>query len=224
MAEIAELSRRIQDKLAASEERLRLRQDHMQGVMQAAEEAQRGYTATADQLMESIIRPRVAALKAQLEPIAASDDSGSRHTCCLRFSHTQRFPAAVSLEIGITRDGDARTLIVEYRVQILPVFFPFVDSDNLKFTIEHVDPEQVTSWLDDKLVGFVETYLRLEVEDRYHDENRVIDPVCGMSVNRAEAPARAEYGGKTYYFCVQACRDRFLADPVQYVSSPSGPR
>ncbi|HEX6512187.1 MAG TPA: permease [Chloroflexota bacterium] len=36
------------------------------------------------------------------------------------------------------------------------------------------------------------------------------DPVCGMQVEIATAPARAEQEGKTYYFCSEGCRDHFL--------------
>jgi YHS domain-containing protein len=37
-----------------------------------------------------------------------------------------------------------------------------------------------------------------------------IDPVCGMSVDRASAPAQATYEGEAFYFCARGCRDEFL--------------
>ncbi len=39
------------------------------------------------------------------------------------------------------------------------------------------------------------------------------DPVCGMTVEPASAKARADHGGKTWYFCSQRCHDRFVAGP-----------
>jgi uncharacterized protein len=36
-----------------------------------------------------------------------------------------------------------------------------------------------------------------------------IDPVCGMQVEMANAAARAEHDGETFYFCSDRCRDRF---------------
>jgi YHS domain-containing protein len=205
-----------------SNERLRLRQDHTQELMRAAEKAHAEYTVIADRLMDSVIRPRMAAVKAQMDTVATGELECRRHACRLRLVHTPRFPATVRLEAGVTRDGDMRSLIVEYRLDILPVFFPFDGSDDLTFPMNEVEPEQVASWLDDKLVAFVEAYLRLEIERPYQEENRVSDPVCGMTVNRAEATARAEYGGKTYYFCIAECRDRFLANPERYVPRPAG--
>ncbi|GIX35805.1 MAG: hypothetical protein KatS3mg126_1584 [Lysobacteraceae bacterium] len=43
-----------------------------------------------------------------------------------------------------------------------------------------------------------------------------IDPVCGMRVSRADAPA-AEHDGVRYRFCSTRCRERFMADPARYL-------
>jgi len=37
-----------------------------------------------------------------------------------------------------------------------------------------------------------------------------LDPVCGMQVQTALAPARADHAGKRYYFCSDHCHDRFV--------------
>jgi Cu+-exporting ATPase len=44
----------------------------------------------------------------------------------------------------------------------------------------------------------------------------VTDPVCGMRIDADDAAATAEYEGKTYYFCSEACHDTFVADPFSY--------
>lgn len=43
------------------------------------------------------------------------------------------------------------------------------------------------------------------------------DPVCGMQVDPAKAAGRADYKGKTYYFCAASCKSKFEANPGQYV-------
>ncbi|HSL24086.1 MAG TPA: YHS domain-containing protein [Vicinamibacterales bacterium] len=43
------------------------------------------------------------------------------------------------------------------------------------------------------------------------------DPVCGMMVDEKTAPAQSDYEGRTYYFCMPACRKKFEADPQRYV-------
>jgi Cu+-exporting ATPase len=39
------------------------------------------------------------------------------------------------------------------------------------------------------------------------------DPICGMTVNEATA-LQAERDGKTFYFCSDRCRQKFLSTPV----------
>jgi YHS domain-containing protein len=44
----------------------------------------------------------------------------------------------------------------------------------------------------------------------------VMDPVCGMRIEDADAAATAEYEGVPFYFCSQACHDAFVANPASY--------
>ena len=50
-----------------------------------------------------------------------------------------------------------------------------------------------------------------------------IDPVCGMQVQRASAPAEATHHGTTYWFCSDRCRERFEASPAKFTLPPSKP-
>jgi hypothetical protein len=43
-----------------------------------------------------------------------------------------------------------------------------------------------------------------------------IDPVCGMQVETAHAPASVVQAGSTVFFCSDHCRERFGADPVRF--------
>jgi len=47
------------------------------------------------------------------------------------------------------------------------------------------------------------------------------DPVCGMEVQPEQSAGQSEHDGKTYYFCCQACKQRFDQDPRQYIDSQS---
>ena len=57
------------------------------------------------------------------------------------------------------------------------------------------------------------------------------DPVCGMQVDPASARAKAEHGGRTYFFCCAGCAKKFEGAPEQYLGPrptppapiPSGP-
>jgi xanthine dehydrogenase accessory factor len=49
-----------------------------------------------------------------------------------------------------------------------------------------------------------------------------VDPVCGMTVDTADAAHTAVHAGTTYYFCCAGCQERFVGAPAQYVSAPAG--
>jgi YHS domain-containing protein len=43
------------------------------------------------------------------------------------------------------------------------------------------------------------------------------DPVCGMDVEIARAPATVDYEGRTYYFCSVQCKQDFERQPQMYI-------
>jgi YHS domain-containing protein len=45
----------------------------------------------------------------------------------------------------------------------------------------------------------------------------LLDPVCGMTVERAHARHLAEHAGIVYAFCSVGCRTRFIREPAAYV-------
>jgi xanthine dehydrogenase accessory factor len=53
------------------------------------------------------------------------------------------------------------------------------------------------------------------VAEKRHEE---IDPVCGMTVDVADARYRTVHDGHTYYFCSAGCLESFESDPARYVT------
>jgi NTE family protein len=47
----------------------------------------------------------------------------------------------------------------------------------------------------------------------------LLDPVCRMTVGLARSRARVAYGGRTYLFCSENCRDAFLRSPEKYLAA-----
>lgn len=50
-----------------------------------------------------------------------------------------------------------------------------------------------------------------------------IDPVCGMTVDPAQAAAAFDYQERTYYFCSKGCAAKFQADPEKYLHPAAKP-
>lgn len=47
---------------------------------------------------------------------------------------------------------------------------------------------------------------------------KVLDPVCGMTVDPATSKHRFDHHGETLHFCSAGCRTKFAADPAKYLA------
>ncbi len=65
-----------------------------------------------------------------------------------------------------------------------------------------------------RAAGALETGAVIETPAR-HEE---IDPVCGMTVDVADARYRTVHDGRTYYFCSAGCLESFESDPARYAT------
>ena len=77
---------------------------------------------------------------------------------------------------------------------------------------------------DQRIRDIADRVLWLEDGQFKNTVDMALDPVCGMSVEIAAAPAWASYGDQVYYFCAQGCRDEFLADPMQFLDNSAHDR
>ena len=59
------------------------------------------------------------------------------------------------------------------------------------------------------LVGLVVFWLYRNREDSEVSEFAQ-DPICGMQVRKADAPASVKHNGEMYYFCMDGCKESFL--------------
>jgi xanthine dehydrogenase accessory factor len=64
----------------------------------------------------------------------------------------------------------------------------------------------------------------IRYEPAQRDDIVLLDPVCGMTVDRATARHLAEHGGIVYAFCSIGCRSSFVRQPEAYVgnATPTG--
>ncbi len=60
-------------------------------------------------------------------------------------------------------------------------------------------------------------------QPRESSERLAIDPICGMQVEKATAPATVVRDGQTTYFCSDRCRDRLLSSETAETDSASPP-
>lgn len=221
MPDSADLEREIEQRLATAKAKHVLYQGHNRERMQDMDREQHRreqVASCAHQLVESVVRPCIARLAVYFDNadlLPASETGEDR--CVCPFRHTERFPATAKLEFAVRPDTDNNQIRVTYRLEILPIFFEFEREDQLVLSADAVDEQAANSWVERKILQFVDTYLKLQEIDPYQQENLVTDPVCGMRINKTSAVGETQHQGKIYYFCVDECRRSFLEDPLRYV-------
>jgi YHS domain-containing protein len=225
VSDLGELERQIEQRLAGAKAKHVLYQGHNRERMQDMDREQRQREQVASrsrELAESLIRPRMARLATYFDNAEALPPSQTgEESCVCSFRHTERFPATAKLTLTAHPDAENARICVTYRLEILPIFFEFDHEDQLELSADAVDVQAANSWVERKILQFLDTYLKLQELDPYQQENLVTDPVCGMRINRTSAAAQMEHGGRTFYFCVGECRDKFAAEPSQFVSLPT---
>ncbi|MBR1142080.1 heavy metal translocating P-type ATPase [Bradyrhizobium sp. AUGA SZCCT0431] len=55
----------------------------------------------------------------------------------------------------------------------------------------------------------------------HHAAAKVLDPVCGMTVDPATSKHRFDHEEKTFHFCSAGCKTKFAADPRKYLEKSS---
>jgi YHS domain-containing protein len=84
-----------------------------------------------------------------------------------------------------------------------------------------VQDDAVADWVEQRLLDFLDNYLRIDRGGDDFDEDTATDPVCGMRIIRSTAIASGSYRGHPYYFCSTDCQKKFAREPTTYVEVKS---
>jgi YHS domain-containing protein len=134
------------------------------------------------------------------------------------FHANDEIPVDARIEVGFIHDPAIEHATVVFKVSIIPILIDYEGEACTELPIDPNAARALEGFLDARIERFVSDYLRLQEPDSpYQRDLLVIDPVCGMTLRRTESAGSVEFAGRTYHFCVRACRDRFEADPRAFV-------
>jgi YHS domain-containing protein len=174
------------------------------------------FEAIANRLSREVICPRVrivAKFFSNAKPLF--EDSMDRCTCI--FGYCERFPASSRVTFTLEHDVRYEKVYLCYEASMSPSFIKLNEHDKATMPLDKVDDQKIGQWVQDRLVEFLDDYLRIDRGlDDFEDETAT-DPVCGMRLSRNHAAAIATYIGREYFFCSQDCHDRFVREPTAYV-------
>ncbi len=216
MPQYQELRARLEEILSKRQAEKQRGQREIEDRMAGIERREKLFQELAPRLFKNLIEPKLKMLEeyfqdARYQP--SEDGQGGK----VIFNRDRRFDASATLNMGLALDTAADTASITYQLHIIPILFTFQAEDSFAFPLEGVHEGRIRAFVEKKILESVENYLKLTEERGYQKDSMVADPVCGMTINRLDAAASFVYEGNTYYFCVPACRDRFLENPQRFI-------
>lgn len=208
---------RLRERLQAVEAERRAQAAAVEEAMRERHETEARLSAAIEPIHQRIVRSLVEILASQFDNATVEHLQLPRGfaTRC-RFAHTPRFPATATLSIGLEWDEDGQHAWLVAVRDIIPLLMPFDGTDRFEVSLPAPDEAAIRPWVEQRIVAFVDAYLRVERHPDYHFGRVHTDPVCGMRVPSGLAVAVAEVEGTTYHFCSATCHSRFAAEPDRY--------
>lgn len=216
MTSLDHFSSRIRNEIAAAETPSTSAQSDAEYMTGIHERTVR-FNALADRVLQEIVQPRLETLGSFFPNACPARKMEPFHRTWW-FGYSERFPASTKLDLYAAHDDRAETFQLEYEVLIVPVFIKYDRFDRFEASLDQFDDRRLTEWLEDRLIGFVHTYLSLGTSNRDESEFAATDPVCGMRVRKETEAGYYDHAGHRYFFCSESCRDEFVHDPTQYVT------
>ncbi len=209
MVKVNGLAERILNRFEQHRHYVADKQQQLDSRMKELLEQRERLAAVTKRKIETVILPRMEELtrhfeNAKVEVLHTDAD----YNCICEFDHIPRFPASVRLGIALL-PGKNDTFTARYDLSIFPVLMEFNRNSEAEFLFD-CDEEVLASWVEDRILEFIDTYLRLETHPFYQKNNTVLDIVCGMRIPSISATSTAERHGRTFYFCSEHCKEAFI--------------
>ncbi len=206
---MSDLNDRILQRLEQHRKQAAAIQQRLDQEMKTELDNQEQFRIVASRVITEIIRPRLEELVRHFENATLVAPISSQETSCFcSFDHSLQFPATVTLRLSLIPGESLSEFTVHYDLEIFPILMEYCRSDSLKASFTAAD-ESIIQWVVDKVLDFLDTYLKIETHPLYQKDNLVLDPVCGMRIPVIAAPCQLERNGSIVYFCSEHCRDAY---------------
>ncbi len=224
MSADTDLRERIEHLLADIGARRETRWNEVRREMSRLEGRLGRFEATARHWMDDLVLPRLQTLAALFPNSVPLVRTGPAYCAVQSFRHTEDFPVDARVEVRLWLDIVTERIRMTFASSIVPILMDYEREGTIEYGLVAPDSLAVGAFLDERIVRFVQDYLRVREPDSPYQKDRLVtDPVCGMRMRRAEAAASLEHAGRSFHFCVTECRDRFAADPDRYTDVAERP-
>lgn len=210
MERASSLAEKILSRFEQHRHDLADKQQQLDSRMKELLEERERLAAIAKSRVESVVLPRMEELARHFDNAKVMVlNIEANSTCISEFAHTPKYPAIVKLGISLL-PGENESLTARYDLSILPELMEYSRNADAIFPLD--GEEALAGWVEERILDFINTYLRLETHPLYQKNNTVLDIVCGMHIPSASATSSVERQGRTFYFCSEHCKEVFLRE------------
>jgi YHS domain-containing protein len=158
--------------------------------------------------VREIFAPRSEALIARFKDIipvhAAVRDDFSK----VAFSFDSSL-ARVTLRFDFVHDEEVKKMILVYDLEILPILMKFESHSTLESPLTDLHEQTVAEWLESRMLSFTRSFVELNANPVYLNDQMVDDPVARIRMPKAVARETLDWEGRTYYFISAQTRREF---------------
>lgn len=208
MSDLASLSSRVDAEFAGFKSQVEQFQSAAKSEYEARESRFHKLFVPAMNRVVEVVRPRLQMLvdrfkdKIDIKPVVAEH----AREVTMKFDSPL---ARIAMTFGLTHDAEVKNLVLDQRLEILPILMKFDDRSSLVVPLDKLDENKIKAWLDDRIVEFVKTVAAIHQNQYYLKEHLVADPIAGVQMPKYAAKATLEADGKTYYFVSEETKREF---------------
>jgi YHS domain-containing protein len=209
-SELGDLSSRLDAVIEEARGRVKAFQTEAESARQEIRERFQKFLPIAERIV-AIAREKLERLRERLKfDVTPSQVQTERlYVRSVTLDVKSELASIIKLGFKLTHDSGVRNILLDYSLEIIPVFFRFNPHARLEMPLEAFDEAAVGKWLDDRIVEFANAYLELHATKQYQERVMVSDTVAGISFPKYFAAATLDHGGTTYYFISEETRHEF---------------
>ncbi|RQV97243.1 hypothetical protein EH220_04855 [bacterium] len=227
---VDQLIERLSTEVVAATERIHMLQTEAAKVFLGQEQRLMQFVTLAERI-HTILQPRIKAFTkvnvfkdiqqdVSLELRGPEARGFHGRTITLSVPSSDACPGKIELSFRLGHDGPIENAIMDFRLEIIPIFIEYDSHDQLVIPIDNPSEGAIATWIDDKLVGFTRTYFEMYFTEQYQKQSFEMDPVMNIRFPRAFAAGAKEYQGQTYHFYTKESFQAFEKAPSEYVDNP----
>jgi YHS domain-containing protein len=218
MSDVSELVARIDGEFAKVKERIKVEQQQFVKEHQDRKKRLVEYTAVQEKLVAAV-KPRLQALAARAGDRVAVKPTvcESRRTAKFEFKSPKAY---ITLSFSMAPDRDIKNVVVDYDLKVVPVLWQFESHMEFSTPIASPDLAGLCKWVDDRIVGFVELFIRIHEGEFFDSADYAEDPVAKVKFPKFAASATLEHAGQTYFFIDEENKAEFARQRQMAVGKP----